>query len=133
MTETSLKTIPLKNGLTLHLLDFSKKIAGDRWYVSVVAHMDIPINEETLGDLEKNERSSKPSLDDIIAVVGDTVTFEQKMERNFISNSEKDTIEDGFISSFLRLSATYLDRAAFAKKYILKVYKEKQKQQTWYK
>ena len=125
----TLKTIPLNNGLLLHLLDGSKQIAGDRWYVSVRAQIAIPVTEEIIGDINK----TKIRIDDLRDVVGQTITFEKKMERNFISEAEKHTIMDGFITSFLQLAATYLNHPDFAKNYILKVFKEKQMQNTWYK
>ena len=36
-----MKTMDLDNGLKLEIYDISRKLAGDRWYVGMVARIDI--------------------------------------------------------------------------------------------
>ena len=43
--EQLIKTIPLKNNLTLELFDASKKIAADRWQVTLKARMAVPVEK----------------------------------------------------------------------------------------
>jgi len=46
--QTLIKTIELNNGLKLHFYDISRKLAGDRWYVGVIARIDIPLIDSVL-------------------------------------------------------------------------------------
>ena len=43
--DTELDTKELRNGLILEFYDISRKLAGDWWYVGVIARIDIPIDE----------------------------------------------------------------------------------------
>jgi len=45
MKQALIKTIELGNGLMLEFYDISRKLAGDWWYVGVIARIDIPIDE----------------------------------------------------------------------------------------
>jgi hypothetical protein len=67
-----LKTIDLKNSMQLNIFDGSRKLAGDRWLVTMVARMEIPVSEV----LMKDEHQSKESVDAIIKVLGEKVLFE---------------------------------------------------------
>ena len=133
MDEIRIKTLSLKNGLSLHLMDASKKIAGDRWYVCLKARMDIPVNKVAAGFSDRITAEQKIGMDDLVALLGDTVTFEKKMERNFISNEEKDAVLNAFMEAFSKLSSTYLAHPDFAGNYILNEYKKKWQEQTWYR
>ena len=44
MNEKLIKTIVLGNGLIIEIYDHSRKVAGDRWLVKMVAKVDIPID-----------------------------------------------------------------------------------------
>ena len=89
-------TIVLKNGLILEIYDQSRKIAGNRWLVKMAAKIDIPIDRLHLGDnLNKqvNLNSPKETFDNFIR-------HEQKRERNFIDEKEKDTVLNDLVTSF---------------------------------
>jgi hypothetical protein len=43
--EKLINTIRLDNGLELKLYDSSRKVAGDRWRVGIVARIDISLDE----------------------------------------------------------------------------------------
>ena len=45
MQSKLIKTIDLENRMQLNLYDGSKKLAGDRWLVSLIIRMEIPVNE----------------------------------------------------------------------------------------
>jgi hypothetical protein len=44
VSENLIKTIVLGNGLILEIYDHSRKVAGDRWLVKMVAKVDIPLD-----------------------------------------------------------------------------------------
>lgn len=128
MKEKLVKTIDLKNGIQLKIFDGSRKVAGDRWMINLVARMDIPVMET----LVKNGRESSESIDEIQTMIGEKVSFEQKRERIFIDESEKDSVFKEMVDIFLNHTLRYLSREAFPKQYVMKKYREKVKQSSWY-
>lgn len=123
MKEKLIKTIDLENGLQLNLYDGSRKLAGDRWLVSLIVRMDIPVTEA----LKKNGRESTESIDEIKGMLGDSVMFEKKREKIFIDKTEKETVFKELCDMFLNSSLNYLSKEIFPKQYILKTYKEEVK------
>jgi len=129
MEEVLINTIDLENGLKLKLFDNSRKLAGDRWLVSLIARIEIPINDSLL----KEDRSSLLNFDEAIKVLGENLLFEQKRERIYIDEKEKDEVMKGIQDSFLSTSLSYLSRSDFPKSYILKKFNEKIKKDSWQK
>jgi hypothetical protein len=84
MEQTLIKTIELSNGLKLYFYDISRKLAGDRWYVGVIARIDIPLIDSLL----TNQHLSHFSVEEIRNALGESVRFEQK-ENVTISTSGK--------------------------------------------
>ena len=123
MKEKLIKTIDLENGLQLNLYDGSRKLAGDRWLVSLIVRMDVPVTEA----LKKNGRESTESIDEIKGMLGDSVMFEKKREKIFIDKTEKETVFKELCDMFLNSSLNYLSKEIFPKQYILKTYKEEVK------
>jgi hypothetical protein len=75
MEQTLIKTIELSNGLKLDFYDISRKLAGDRWYVGVIARIDIPLIDSLL----TNQHLSHYSVEEIRNALGKSVRFQQKM------------------------------------------------------
>ena len=121
--EKIVKTLPLANDLTLELLDVSKKISEDAFQVNMTARVIIPIT----ASLFPAETLIKNSLEDIINKVGTTATFEHKKERNFIMAPDKDEVFDHLVDTFMETLLPYVSKPYFPEKYILKVYREKDK------
>jgi hypothetical protein len=121
MEELLINTIDLENGLELKLFDRSRKLAGDRWLVSLIARIEIPTNDPLL----KEDGSSSLNFDEAIKVLGEKLIFEQKRERIYIDEKEKDEVMKGIQDSFLSTSLPYLSRSDFSRKYILKKFNEK--------
>ena len=117
MEERIVDTIKLDNGLVLRIADESKKLVGDRWAVRCAARIDIP------SDCVKKQENG-PDTEDIRAALGDTIRFEQKRERNFIGEKEKDAVFESLCSFFLSTSLSYLAHPEFGPKFILKKYRE---------
>ncbi len=126
-TETLVKIIKLGNGPELKLYDRSRKIAGDRWQVSLIARMEIPVN--CLASAEAARLSA--TVDEIKAALGAYAVFEKKTERNFVAEKEKDDLFNALCDSFLKSSLTYLSRSDFPARFIVKSYKTYIKERTY--
>ena len=126
MKEKLIKTLDLKNGLQLNVYDASRKLVGDRWLVSLIVRMDVPVRET----LKQNNREEINKLNEIKELLGDSVLFEQKRERIFIDAVEKETVFKELCDMFLNSALEYLSRDIFPKQYILKKYEEEIKKKS---
>jgi hypothetical protein len=128
MKQTLIKTIELSNGLKLYFYDISRKLAGDRWYVGFIARVEIPITF-----LAGHTDSPEVNIEKMKDVLGETVRFEQKRDRHYVDEKEKDAMLNGLADDFLTSTLPYFSKKDFAKKYALKAYKKKLKKASWYK
>ena len=129
MEEKLIKNIDLENGLELKLYDASRKLAGDRWLVSLIARMEIPISDSLL----KEDVSPLLNVDEVRKVLGEKLLFEQKREKIFIDERKKDEVLKEIQDFFLSCSLSYFSHSDFPKKYILKEFNEKIKKESWCK
>jgi hypothetical protein len=128
MKQTLIKTIELRNGLKLYFYDISRKLAGDRWYVGVIARIDIPLIDSLL----TNQHLLHYSVEEIRNTLGESVRFQQKRERHYIDEREKDDLLNDLMDSFIERTLNYLSLPDFPGKYILKEFKTYRKRKTWY-
>ena len=129
MEEKLIKTIDLENGLELKLYDASRKLAGDRWLVSLIARMEIPTSDSLL----KEDVSSSLNIDEVRKILGEKLLFEQKREKIFIDEKEKDEVLKEIQDFFLSSSLSYFSHSDFPQKYVLKKFNEKIKRDLWCK
>lgn len=128
MEQTLIKTMELSNGLKLDFYDISRKLAGDRWYVGMIARIDIPLTDSLL----TNQQLSNYSVEEIRNALGESVRFQQKRERHYIDEREKDALLHGLMDSFIKSSLNYLSHPDFSGRYVLKEFQAYLKRQTWY-
>ena len=128
MDRIFIKTVDLKNGLTLEFYDISRKLAGDRWYVGLIAQIDIPVNGVSI----KSDSLLPYSIEEIRNGLGEKIRFEQKQERHFIDEKEKNQLLDSMMESFIKISNSYLSHPNFPEKFLLKEYKKYLERQSWY-
>ena len=128
MEQTFIKSIELSNGLKLDFYDISRKLAGDRWYVGLIARIDIPLTDSLL----TNQQLSNYSVEEIGNALGESVRFQQKRERHYIDEREKDDLLNDLMDSFIKRTLNYLSLPDFPGKYILKEFQTYRKQKTWY-
>jgi hypothetical protein len=128
MKQTLIKTIELRNGLKLYFYDISRKLAGDRWYVGVIARIDIPLIDSLL----TNQHLSPYSVEEIRNTLGESVRFQQKRERHYIDERKKDCLLNDLMDSFIERTLNYLSLPDFPGKYILKEFQTYRKRKTWY-
>ncbi len=120
MTSNQIKKIVLKNGLTLEFIDNSRKIAGDRYRVELKTRIAVPVEKGWFTDTDP----AAPSLAEITNKVGDTVFFEQKKERNFVDEGEKEAVLNDIIEVAEDFGIRYLGHPDFPQKLILKRYND---------
>jgi hypothetical protein len=129
MEQTLMKTMDLSNGLKLEIYDISRRLAGDRWYVGMMVRIDIPLT-----DLRSTTQLlSNYSVEEIRAAVGETVRFQEKRDRHYIDEREKDATLLEMMDSFVEATLSYLSHPDFPGKYVLKKFKENQKERAWRK
>ena len=87
------KSIELENNQTLVISDMSRKISVDAYVVIMKANMEIKIEKQIFPD----ETTSDFKFEDIIATLGDTASYEYKIERNFIMAVEKDDVFEALV------------------------------------
>ena len=125
MNETRIQTISLNNGLTVGLFDGSRRIAGDRWQVTLLARMEIPVDALHLN------AADLPNALEIKQALGETVIFEVKKQRNFIGEPEKHQVFDDLKDTFIRISLPYLSHPDFPGWYIARQFAELKKRRSW--
>ncbi|MGD8844199.1 MAG: hypothetical protein PVJ84_02845 [Desulfobacteraceae bacterium] len=127
MAEKIIKTIVLDNDLELRFYDASRKVAGDRWQVTLIARIEIPVEQATFLADENNLYNFKTFM----ASCENKVHYEQKRTRNFIGATQKDDVLQSLMDSFLTSSLAYLSHPHFPQKYILRQYQAYLKRKTW--
>jgi len=124
-TERLISKHPLNNGLTLEFWDYSRPIAGDRWFVLIEVRIAIPIRPDTLPP-ELREQA-----DQVKEALGDKIIFSHKDERNFISATEAPKILKDMQDRFLDMAPGYFGHPDFAARFIRGKFAEKQELQRW--
>ena len=127
MEQSLMKRMELSNGLKLDFYDISRKLAGDRWYVGMVARIDIPLTDWLL----TNQILSNYSVEEVRNALGETVRFQEKRERHYIDEREKDPLLKIMMDSFIKSTLNYYSHSDFPVKYVLKEFKAHLKQQAW--
>jgi len=128
MNEKLIKTMVLKNGLTLEIYDQSREIAGDRWLVKMAAKIDIPIDQLHLDD----GLNKQVSLNSLKESFDNFVRYEQKRERNFVGDQQKDSVFNDLVTSFLTSTREYLSHPHFAARCAVREHLRRQQRKTWY-
>jgi hypothetical protein len=120
-----IEKIPLENGLVLELWDQSRRMAGDRWLVGLLAKMEIPVLPEYFSSLEGGEQAYHA----VVTTYGNPLIFTQEKTRHFVDEGET---EETLAEICLRLKdhlVSYLGNPKFAPRYVLKKYGDLQDRQ----
>jgi hypothetical protein len=113
--ENLIKAIVLDNGLELKLFDTSRTVAGDRWRVSLLARIDMPIDDVLVSLIDHHPDDIQAFKD----TCGGTVRFEQTRERHFIDGIHKERVFQGMMELYLKGSLAYLSHPIFNHKYVI--------------
>jgi len=114
------KRIELENNQTLVISDMSRKISVDAYVVIMKVTMGIKIEKKLFSD----NTISDFKFNDMIATLGDTATYEYKIERNFIMADEKEKVFETLVKTFLDNLGQYVAKPTFPGKFVLKEYKD---------
>ncbi len=129
MEKKLVETLKLPNTLTLELYDCSKRLAGDRWYVALLARVPIKITEEDFLDRPEG----KSLYAEFVEGNGHEIYFELKKERNFIDEREKDAVFEELLSNLKKHVLGYFGHEAFAKGVIRRHIEKFEQERTWWK
>lgn len=122
MDKQKIRTINLENGLQLQLYDISRKLIGDRWYVGLTACIDIHMDDIQMDEVQAEE---------IKQLLGPIIRFQQKRDRNFIEDQERETVIKDLTDTYLSVSLVYLSHPDFAKRFVQKRFREEKKKAQW--
>ena len=126
MTEEKLiRSFSLENELLISFYDESKKIAGDRWQVTVTARIQIVTDQVQFTRMDPEKRS------EIIQVVGEQINYDKKLIRNFIEEKQKEEVVTALYESFLQITRPYFSHRQFAERFVLKTYADSLEKRKW--
>ena len=125
MAKTLIETITLPNGLILELWDKSRPIAGDRWLISLLAKVEVPVLPEYLSALDDTEQAYR----ELRAAYGDPLVFTQEKTRHFVDERDAKDVLAGICQRFKDNLLSYLGNPRFASLYVMKKYGDLQDRQ----
>ena len=125
MEKRLIETITLPNGLILELWGKSSPMAGDRWLISLLAKMEVPVLPEYFSTLDKGEQAYR----DLLAAYGDPVIFTQEKNRHFVDEKDTNDVLAGICQRFKDNLLSYLGNPRFASLYVMKKYGDLQDRQ----
>lgn len=115
----------LPNGLLLEFWDESRKVAGDRWYVSVRAVVSVPL-------LEHPPQSVHSAvMEFILREVGDHLCFQLREERNFIADADMAATREELKEVFVKNSLSYLSHPDFSSRFVSRKMQEMAEKMGW--
>ena len=129
MKEKLRNSMELENGMRLNIYDCSKRMAGDRWLVSLIVRMEIPVMKV----LTHDGHQLPEVVNEVVNLLGESVLFEQKRERIFVDEGQKEAILQELLDMFLSSTIGYLSDEKFPRQYVLKKYREEIKKGSWYR
>ncbi len=127
MPQRLIEKITLQNGLVLELWDQSRPMAGDRWLVSLLAKMEVPVLPEYFSEIELGEQA----YHDLVAACGDSLVFTQEKVRHFVDEKDADQVLTGLCQRLKDTLVSYLGSPKFASLFVLKKYGDLQDRQDW--
>jgi len=125
MPKKLIEKISLPNGLILELWDNSRPIAGDRWLISLLAKVEVPVLPEYFSNLDNGEQAYR----DLLAAYGDPVIFTQEKTRHFVDEKDTKDVLAGLCKRFKDNLLSYLGNPRFALLYVMKKYGDLQDRQ----
>ncbi|MEE9911696.1 MAG: hypothetical protein K4571_08220 [Deltaproteobacteria bacterium] len=106
-----IETIKLPNGLTLTIMDSSRRIAADTIKVELAFLVKIEVLESFF--------ASPDDYQQVIHALGNELTYEHKMERSFVYDKDEESVRAELMNTFKNNSLGYLSSPNFANKMAL--------------
>jgi hypothetical protein len=119
--------IDLPNNLMLEFHDYSRRVAGDRWLVGLLARIPIEISEEDF--------AGRPQelYKDFLKEQGSVIYFDLKKERNFIDEKEKEQVFNQMLNELKEYALSYMGHKSFAKGFMKRQIQAFEERQKWQK
>lgn len=112
----------LGNGMVIRFLDKSRRVAGDRWQVSVCCEAVIPLDEQLW---HKAPAGDEPARKEAIrAVLGNELRLPLKRERNFVDEAVKEDLVREMAAQTRENMLDYLNDPAFPERLLARRYQE---------
>ena len=124
MEKTLIETITLPNGLILELWDTSRPMAGDRWRVSLLAKVEVPVVPEYFSTLDNGEQAYQ----ELLSAYGFPLVFTQEKNRHFVDEKDSKNVFAELCQRFKDNLLSYLGNPRFASLYAMKKYGDLQDQ-----
>ena len=124
MEKTLIETITLPNGLILELWDTSRPMAGDRWRVSLLAKVEVPVLPEYFSTLDNGEQAYQ----ELLSAYGFPLVFTQEKNRHFVDEKDSKNVFAELCQRFKDNLLSYLGNPRFASLYAMKKYGDLQNQ-----
>ena len=121
MENTVVKQIDMDNRHTLLIHDHSRRIGADAFLVVMTAQVNVEISPELFKETDPGDAA----IDDIIAVLGNQVCYEYRVERNFIMEKDREEVFQALMRGFLDTLGPYVAKPQFPAKFVLKEYRDK--------
>ncbi len=123
-----IETISLANGLAVELYDLSRKVAGDRWLVKLLARIPVEVTRKAF------EEFSEPDIQfqEYIKSQGSRIYFEQVKERNFIDEKERDELFNLMQNELKTHLLGYMGHKKFPEGVLKKEIKDFSDRRKWY-
>jgi hypothetical protein len=120
---TLYEKIPLPNGLTLDIWDYSRQIAADTSKVELVAQIVVEFHDHHFPHREY--------FDKLVKTLGPQGMYEHRKIRTFVTTSQKGAVFQELLASFKQGSLPYLSREDFPRKFARMKFRDME--QNWYK
>jgi hypothetical protein len=132
-----IENIALPNGLEIEIYDYSRKVAGDRWFVGFMARVPVEVKEEHFVNALKNDMQYGTQIRELFEEFyekhGRIVYFEIKKERNFIDQRERDGLWETLFNNFKAHVLNYMKHKDFEQRFMNRRIKEFMEKRLWYR
>jgi len=111
----------LANGLHWSIIDHSRPVAADRWYVRVVCSLVMPVRPETYAGLVMGD----PELDLLTRQrLGDFLEHQLVRERNFVDRAAKDELVGQLTEQLRAIVGRFLEDEGLSVRLVAAKYRE---------
>lgn len=131
------ENIGLPNGLEIEIYDYSRKVAGDRWFVGFMARVPVAIKEEHFLNALRNDKKYASQIAELFEEFkekyGHVVYFEIKKERNFIDQQARDGLWEEIFNNFKTHVLNYMKHKEFEQRFMNRRIQEFLEKRLWYR
>ena len=116
----------LANGMAIDIYDLSRRVAGDRWQVTLRCDAAIPLNDELW---QKAPKEPEPGLArEIRSALGNGLLLSLERQRNFIDAAAKDKLIEEMIGQARENIFAYLKDPKFPERLLARCYQDTREQ-----